>query len=52
MAAGILRYEGAGGKSEHRRAGCFVTRSPGDRQESATEKIPPRFSRGKGEKAR
>jgi len=52
MAAGILRYEGARGKSEHCRAGCFVTRSPGDRQESATENIPPRFDRGKGEKVR
>ena len=52
MAVGILLYEGAGGKSEHHRAGCFVTRSPGDRQESATENIPPRFLRGKGEKVR
>jgi len=43
-----------GGKSEHRRTGCRVT--PGVLclwdTESATEKIPSRFVRDKGEKAR
>ena len=34
-----------GGKSEHHRAGCSVTRSHGDVKESATESRPPtRFS--------
>ncbi len=31
----------AGGKSELRRAGWFVTRTGGDPEESATENIPP-----------
>jgi len=30
-----------GGKSGLHRAGCSVTRSPGDGKESATENIPP-----------
>ncbi len=38
MIAGVL---GPGGKSEHRRAGCSITWSRGDVQESATESIPP-----------
>ena len=29
------------GKSELRRAGCWITSSEGDLKESATEKIPP-----------
>jgi hypothetical protein len=33
------------GKSELQRAGCWLTASQGDLQESATENIPP-FSRG------
>ena len=49
--AGSLR--GAGGKSELRRAVRWVTPSPGDRKESATENRPPLRSRsGKGEKVR
>ncbi len=35
--------EGAGGKSGLRRAGCWVTPSLGDEQESATESRPPRI---------
>jgi len=29
------------GKSEHRRAGCWVTPSEGNLKESATENTPP-----------
>ena len=32
-----------GGKSGLHRAGCSVTRSPGDGKESATENIPPHW---------
>lgn len=43
MIAGVrdLPSLDAGGKSELRRAGCFVTRSRGDAKESATERKPP-----------
>jgi hypothetical protein len=40
------------GKSELHRAVCLVTRGRGDPTESATENIPPRVERGKGEKVR
>jgi len=39
----IRNFSGRG-KSELRRAGWFVTRTGGDPEESATEKIPPRFA--------
>jgi len=43
------------GKSELHRARCWVTPSPGDGKESATESKPPGgtlVSRGKGERVR
>jgi hypothetical protein len=43
------------GKSELHRARCWVTPSPGDGKESATERKPPGetfVSRGKGERVR
>ena len=40
------------GKSELHRAVCLVTRGRGNSTESATENIPPRLTRGKGEKVR
>ena len=50
---------GAGGKSEHHRAGCSITWSHGDVKESATESIPPwmlpserEVVQGKGETVR
>jgi len=46
----IARFS-AGGKSELHRAGSWVTPSPGDGKESATENIPLRLRRSKGEKA-
>lgn len=42
----------AGGKSGLHRAGCWITSSLGDEQESATESRPPRRRRGKGETVR
>jgi len=42
----------AGGKSGLHRARWSLTATGGDPRESATENIPPRVSRGKGEKAR
>jgi len=45
-------FRAAGGKSELHRAGWSLTATGGDPRESATENIPPRASRGKGEKAR
>ena len=53
--AGFLRK--ARGKSELHRAVCWLTTSPGDRKESATENIPPLLGAlvlgsGKGEKVR
>jgi hypothetical protein len=41
-----------GGKSGHQRAEWFLTGTGGNPRESATENIPPRFTRGKGEKVR
>ncbi len=42
MAAAKRKPQGAfRGKSELRRAGCWVTPSEGDLKASATEKIPP-----------
>ncbi len=43
---------GAGGKSGLPRAGCWVTPSLGDEQESATESRPPCHWQGKGERVR
>ena len=40
-----LRAFGARGKSELHRAVCWLTTSPGNRKESATENIPPLFRR-------
>jgi hypothetical protein len=40
------RLQGAGGKSELRRAGWSLTATGGDPKESATENIPPRAYRG------
>jgi hypothetical protein len=37
-------YGATGGKSELRRAGCWVMPSLGDEKDSATEKIPPRVN--------
>jgi len=45
-------FSSAGGKSELHRAGWSLTATGGDPKESATENIPPRHPRGKGEKAR
>ncbi len=42
MAAALL-YKQRGGKSGLRRTGCWITSSPGDGKESATESIPPLF---------
>ncbi len=47
MIAGALSeplcgLEGARGKSELHRAGCWITSSGGDPKESATENRPPR----------
>ena len=50
MIAGQLTWL-AGGKSELRRAWCWVTPSEGDLKESATENKPPEQS-GKGETVR
>ena len=47
----VIARLSAGGKSELQRAGCWVTPSPGDGKESATENIPLRLRRSKGEKA-
>jgi hypothetical protein len=41
-----------GGKSGHQRAEWFLTGTGGNPRESATENIPPRVMRGKGEKVR
>jgi hypothetical protein len=39
--APVWQHAGAGGKSELHRAGCWLTASRGDSQESATENKPP-----------
>ena len=57
IAASCLPFFGGRGrgKSELHRARCWVTPSPGDGKESATESRPPRgtlVSRGKGETVR
>ena len=41
-----------GGKSELRRAGCWVTPRGGDPIDSATENKPPALRAGKGEMVR
>jgi len=41
-------WPGAGGKSGLHRAGCWVTPSLGDEQESATESKPPSAKPGFG----
>ena len=46
MVAGAL--VGAGGKSELRRAGCWITPSGGNPKESATEKRPPMHAARRG----
>ena len=45
-------HVGTGGKSELRRAGCWVTPSGGNSKDSATESKPPAASAGKGETVR
>jgi hypothetical protein len=53
MTAALSVSDGqGGGKSGLRRTRCWVTPSPGDGKESATERIPPRIARGKGEMVR
>jgi len=47
-----FRGSGTGGKSGLHRAGCWVTPSLGDEEDSATESKPPRLVRGKGETVR
>jgi hypothetical protein len=51
IAGGGAQVSVAGGKSELRRAGCWLMASRGDSQDSATENKPP-VKAGKGETVR